>query len=174
MFQVFFVVVCPFHKGIRSVVQVAFPEEYLLYEKAFQAGVWEPAHPGPWLGRAVVWKLQVGPHRDGLDAGPACIFNCGHYTGGEAILIDLEAKLRYAKPGDVIIFFAGAVYHAVAPWLPAPVLDLRLQKAHITAGRVSHVLFSPHATVQRLHDKPYLWWKLTCDGKYPYIPPKQT
>lgn len=42
----------------------------------------------------MVWKLQVGPHRNGQDAGPACI-NVGYCTGGEAILIDLDAKLWY-------------------------------------------------------------------------------
>ena len=49
---------------------------------------------GPWLGRAVVWKLQVGLHQDALDEGPAVCFLCGNYEGGQLCLPDLDAKLE--------------------------------------------------------------------------------
>ena len=74
--------------------QAAFPRYYKKYRKAFAAGVWEDADPGPWIGRAIVWKLQVGAHRDGLDEGPAACFPCGRYRGGELCLPDLNAKLQ--------------------------------------------------------------------------------
>ena len=47
--------------------EVAFPEYHAKYTKAFKAGVWESADPGPWIGRAIVYKLQVSEHVDGLD-----------------------------------------------------------------------------------------------------------
>jgi hypothetical protein len=40
----------------------AFPDEYTKYKEAFDAGVWNLEDPGPWLGRALVYKLQVRPH----------------------------------------------------------------------------------------------------------------
>ena len=79
---------------LSACFEVAFPEYYVLYQAAFQAGVWETSDPGPWLGRAIVWKLPVKTHLDGLDDGPTAIFNVGKYTGGELYLPDLEVKLQ--------------------------------------------------------------------------------
>lgn len=73
----------------------AWPAYYEKYRKAFDAGVWETSDPGPFLGRAIVWKLQVLPHRDGLDAGPAACFPVGCFAGGELYFPDLGLKLRY-------------------------------------------------------------------------------
>jgi hypothetical protein len=72
--------------------RVAYPAYYEKYRLAFEAGVWEEADPGPWLGRAIVWKLQVYPHRDGLDAGPAACFPMGSFEGGQLYLPDLRLK----------------------------------------------------------------------------------
>lgn len=80
-------------KRLSAMFKVAYPEYFEKYRKAFQAGVWEPSDPGPWLGRAIVWKLQVHVHRDGLDEGPAAIFPMGYYKGGELYLPDVELKL---------------------------------------------------------------------------------
>lgn len=74
--------------------KASFPKEYQRYKKAFDAGVWLAQDPGPWLGRAIVYKLQVLPHRDGLDGGPTAMWNMGSYTGGELYLPDLKLKLR--------------------------------------------------------------------------------
>jgi hypothetical protein len=46
--------------------------------------------PGPFLGRAIVWKLNVCPHQDGLDKGPAVIFSMGYFSGRECYLPDLH------------------------------------------------------------------------------------
>jgi hypothetical protein len=79
---------------LKGYFQVLFPDEYKIYEAAFEAGVWERADVGPFLGRAAVWKLQVFPHVDGLDGiGPAVSFPMGSYIGGEMYLTDLKAKL---------------------------------------------------------------------------------
>jgi hypothetical protein len=80
--------------ALDAMFKVSFPADYKTYEKAFKAGQWIQSDPGPWLGRAIVWKLQVLPHRDGLDAGPTAIFNLGRYEGGEAYFTDLKLKLK--------------------------------------------------------------------------------
>lgn len=83
--------------ALKEMFKVAYPEEFKIYEEAFEAGFWEAADPGPWLGRAIVWKLNVLPHRDGLDGGPTAIFCLGHFSGGEAYLTDLKLKLWYVS-----------------------------------------------------------------------------
>jgi hypothetical protein len=79
---------------LAAMFKAAFPEYYVKYSKAFEAGVWIKEDKGPWIGRVIVWKLQVSLHRDGLDEGPALCFPCGSYEGGELCLPDLEAKLK--------------------------------------------------------------------------------
>ena len=48
---------------------------------------------GPFLGRAVLWKLQVGIHRDAKDY-LCVILNSGEYDGGAALFPDLGLKLE--------------------------------------------------------------------------------
>lgn len=79
---------------LSACFKVAFPDYFVRYQAAFKAGVWTEVDPGPWLGRAIVWKLLVKTHMDGLDYGPTAIFNVGQYTGGELYLLDLEVKLQ--------------------------------------------------------------------------------
>jgi hypothetical protein len=77
---------------------VAFPEEHKKYQQAFKAGVWLSEDPGPWLGCAIVYKLQVDPHQDKSDGGPTAIFNVGQYTGGDLYLTSLGLKFLYVLP----------------------------------------------------------------------------
>ncbi|KAJ7877044.1 hypothetical protein B0H14DRAFT_3130256 [Mycena olivaceomarginata] len=83
----------------------AFPTYYAKYTSAFKAGVWETADPGPWLGRAIVYKLQVGEHVDGLDDGPTACFCVGNFDGGPMYLPDIVIVLEtssYSCPGSYI------------------------------------------------------------------------
>ena len=79
---------------LQEMFRVAFPEYFENYAKAFQAGQWYAEDPGPWLGRAIVWKLQVDTHIDGLDDGPTAIFCCGDFEGGSLYVPDLKFKHR--------------------------------------------------------------------------------
>ena len=79
---------------LSACFKVSFPEYHAKYSEAFKAGVWEISDPGPWIGRAIVWKLPVKTHRDSLDDGPTAIFNFGNYTGGNLYLPDLKVKLE--------------------------------------------------------------------------------
>jgi hypothetical protein len=71
----------------------SFPEFYQKYADAFQAGKWTVVDPGPFLGRVIMWKLDMCPHQDGLDEGPAAIFPMGNFSGGECYIPDLKLKL---------------------------------------------------------------------------------
>ena len=81
-------------RHLAACFEAAFPEYYKAYSDAFAAGRWLEEDPGPWLGRAIIWKLQVNVHQDGLDEGPTAAFNCSQYTGGNMYIPDLGLKLR--------------------------------------------------------------------------------
>lgn len=71
----------------------SFPDFYFKYQYAFLAGKWTVLDPGPFLGRAIVWKLDVCPHQNGLDEGPAVIFSMGDFSDRECYIPDLKLKL---------------------------------------------------------------------------------
>ena len=41
-----------------------FPEDYEKLKPAFNAWQWLPENPGPWIARAVIFKLQGTGHCD--------------------------------------------------------------------------------------------------------------
>jgi len=178
-----------YYEGSRPVAlylsecfKAAFPDYYQKYKSAFQAGVWMEGDPGPWLGRAIVWKLPVKTHMDGLDEGPTAIFNVGRYTGGDLYLPDLGVKLEWVlsislplpfllivsaryDPGTVVIFLSGQLYHSVSEWEPEP----QDKKDSLRTGRVGNVFFFPKASFDKLYGKPAGWnWK-TISGTLPDV-----
>ena len=80
-------------KEVSDRFAAAFPEFFEQYRLAFEAGVANTLDPGPFLGRALVWKMQVKAHQDGLDEGPAATFPCGYYSGGYLYIPRLGMKL---------------------------------------------------------------------------------
>jgi hypothetical protein len=75
--------------------KAVFPEWYTTYQDAFDAGVWFADDPGPFLGRAVVYKLQGRLHKDRHDVGPSVSFPVGQFTGGEMVFPQLDTKLQW-------------------------------------------------------------------------------
>jgi len=73
--------------------EAAFPEIYKQYRQAFDAGVWLTEDPGPFLGHAIVYKLQGKLHRDRKDLGPSACFPVGFFDGGEMLFPQLKTKL---------------------------------------------------------------------------------
>ncbi|KAG1835848.1 hypothetical protein DFJ58DRAFT_613903, partial [Suillus subalutaceus] len=142
----------PLALSLEEMFKVSWPAYYERYRAAFEAGVWVEDDPGPWLGRAIVWKLQVLPHRDGLDGGPTAIFCLGSFSGGECYLPDLNLKLQY-RPGDVLIFLSGDLYHAVGEWKATPGVSAR----GITPGRIGNVFFTPADSLRALENRPPRW-----------------
>ena len=49
---------------------------------------------GPWLGRALIYKLQGSLHVDEKDIGPTVSFPCGNYSGGEMLVPQFKGKFR--------------------------------------------------------------------------------
>lgn len=71
--------------------------------------------------------------------------------------------MRSYRPGDVVIFLAGDLYHAVGKWKPVGTVD----DEGLTPGRISHVYFTPEASFNDLIDKPPNWSKRTVGGRFP-------
>ena len=78
--------------------QAAFPEWYEKYSVAFAAGVWFREDPAPFLGRAIIYKLQGRLHKDHHDLGPSASFAVGNYSGGEMLFPQLGAKFVQVLP----------------------------------------------------------------------------
>lgn len=79
-------------ESIAAMFEVSFPGWYKRYREAFEAGVWLREDPGPFLGRAIIYKLQGRLHKDENDLGPSASFGVGDYTGGEMLFPQLSAK----------------------------------------------------------------------------------
>ncbi|KAM5540623.1 hypothetical protein V8D89_005654 [Ganoderma adspersum] len=75
-----------------------FSEEYEQYKPAFEAGVWYTEDPGLWIGRAIVYKLDVQMHYDMYNGGPTATFSVGLFEGGCMELPTLRARFKYIIP----------------------------------------------------------------------------
>jgi len=71
---------------------------------------------------------------------------------------------RY-KPGDVVIFLAGDLYHGVGEWKPSG----KPTGHNITPGRIGHVFFTPARTLEKLWGKPPKWFTSTFGGLWPDV-----
>lgn len=81
-------------RTLAEYFEFLFPEEYKRFRRAFEAGYWVEEDPGPWIGRALIYKLQGRLHVDDKDEGPTVSFPCGFFQGGEMIPPQLCTKLR--------------------------------------------------------------------------------
>lgn len=84
-------------KQLGVIFEVLMPECYKKYRSAFDAGVWTRADPGPWLGRVIIYKLQVSLHKDKDDGGPTASFPVGYFSGGAMLIPQLKAKLSHVS-----------------------------------------------------------------------------
>ncbi|KIL56340.1 hypothetical protein M378DRAFT_17157 [Amanita muscaria Koide BX008] len=137
-----------------------FPASYKKYKTAFEAGQWFETDPGPWLGRAIVYKLQGALHSDRKDFGPSACFPCGFFSGGEMLVPQFHAKFTYL-PGHVCIFESADIWHKVATFQPSPHDPTR---NGTTPGRISTVFFFPKDSYDILKDKEKGWGRLTNYG----------
>jgi hypothetical protein len=90
----YYIASSPVAEMLAVYFQILFPAEYEKFCHAFNAGYWVKGDPGPWLGRALIYKLQGNLHVDDKDEGPTVSFPCGFFEGGEMIVPELFAKLR--------------------------------------------------------------------------------
>lgn len=78
---------------LAEVFKILWPQYYTQYEAAFKAGAWIQTDPGPFIGRAVIYKLQSSLHLDKNDAGPTVTFPIGQFDGGYMDLPQLMVRL---------------------------------------------------------------------------------
>ncbi|KAF9470463.1 hypothetical protein BDN70DRAFT_821347, partial [Pholiota conissans] len=146
-------------RNIAILFKAVMPEYYEKYRKAFDAGVWFTDDPGPFIGRAIIYKLQGQLHRDRQDVGPSVCFPVGDYSGGEMLFPQLGSKFTY-DPGSVFIFFSSNLYHKVNTFKPK-VQTAEQAKVNITPGRIGSVFFFPKQSYKVLKDKPKDWARQT-------------
>lgn len=87
----------PVAKTISIYFKVLLPDTYKKFKAAFKAGKWVRGDPGPWLGRAIIFKLQSSLHVDDKDEGPTVSFPSGHFEGGKMIVPETPVKLSYVS-----------------------------------------------------------------------------
>jgi hypothetical protein len=155
-----------------------FPAAYEKSAKAFDAGVWVEGDPGPWLGRALIYKLQGSLHVDDKDEGPTVSFPCGHFSGGEMITPQLDAKFRWLSPlffgssltnfsykaGHICFFESTDVFHCVANFTMP---DYYSDRHNTTPGRIGSVFFTPQLSMKHLEGKKKGWASETKYGCHP-------
>lgn len=172
---------------IGYMLKSVWPKYHEDYEKAFAAGRFIDEDSGPYIGRAIVYKLQVNLHVDKHDAGPTACFPMGTWTknsgGGELLVPQLGAKFKYVlvapavrsfcspvlhfryDVGHVAIFFASRLLHKVATWKPA----VGNPSDAVTPGRIGNVFFFPTASLNVLKDKDPGWGKKTAFGAWSFM-----
>ncbi|KAF6751248.1 hypothetical protein DFP72DRAFT_1071452 [Ephemerocybe angulata] len=91
--QHYFAATAPMSNAVRQRFKMVFLQYFEKYDTAFKAGQVITSDPGPFLGCALVWKLQVHPPQDGLDEVPAEIFPLGDFKDSELLLPNLMVKL---------------------------------------------------------------------------------
>ncbi|KAH9914193.1 uncharacterized protein BXZ73DRAFT_21134, partial [Epithele typhae] len=105
----------PFAAYFGALFKVFYPDLYQRYQKVFDAGNWIPHDPGPWLGRALVWKLPLDLHFDHGDIGPTLTIPLGFFHNGEMEFSALGALGRY-RAGDIILGWDCKFAHKVRDW----------------------------------------------------------
>ncbi|KAF8325133.1 hypothetical protein F5887DRAFT_896617, partial [Amanita rubescens] len=143
----------PLAEMLSQYFQFLFPEEYKKFRRAFEAGVWVKQDCGPWLGRALIYKLQGRLHVDDKDEGPTVSFPCGFFDGGEMIVPELSAKLSYMS-GHICFFRSAHLFHYVAKFFITP---YHSGKHNTTPGRIGSVFFSPQESLDQLENKEPGW-----------------
>ncbi|KAI0742300.1 hypothetical protein C8Q80DRAFT_1108850 [Daedaleopsis nitida] len=148
---------------LAEMFKTFFPDEYERYRQAFDAGVWLEQDPGPWGGRAIVYKLDLALHWDKGDGGPTATFPVGFFDGGIMEIPQLRARLRYS-PGDVVISLSGLLAHHITHWTAiAPPLT---STNGCNPGRIGNVFFFKKIPLERLEHHEPLWGKKTAYGQY--------
>lgn len=150
-------------RTLSDMFEAVFPQEYPQYKKAFEAGVWMSCDPGPFLGRAVIYKLQGRLHKDRHDLGPSACFGVGQYTGGEMLFPQFPSKFSY-DPGHVCIFYSSIIFHKVAAFKPEAQTASQAAQ-NLTPGRIGSVFFFPKDSYCILADKSPGWGFKTAFGR---------
>ncbi|KZT31983.1 hypothetical protein SISSUDRAFT_1067295 [Sistotremastrum suecicum HHB10207 ss-3] len=144
------------HKLLGEYIKLTDRPYWKKIHKTYHAGRWVTSdyRHGAFLGRAIVWKLQIEVHRDSQD-------EAGAYCRTGIVFPDLGLIFEY-PPGSIIIFRSADLYHGIIPWEPAPQLP---NHGSLSSGRYSYVFFNQGRAVQALEGKPQAWGRKTAYGR---------
>ncbi|KAK1216501.1 hypothetical protein PQX77_020853 [Marasmius sp. AFHP31] len=157
---------------LRKMTHSFFPEYYEESAVACKAAITRNSPVvGPWIGKAIVWKLQGSSHIDDHDIIPTATYPMGVYEGGYMDLIDIDTRLYY-RPGDIILGWTEFLFHRVSQWTVPATISLEDQRVMsrwgLTPGRVGIVNFFTDTAYEMLKDKPAHWGPITLWGRIPY------
>jgi hypothetical protein len=120
---------------------------------------------------AIVSAFCIGSHCNPTACDLACRHQIIHLETYSANLglCQMPKKLHDCytpnyRPGHVLIFLSGKVYHRVSKWMLPPSPDKLL-----TPGRIGNVYFFPQASYDLLKGKKQDWNILTGTGKSPDV-----
>ncbi|KAF9007272.1 hypothetical protein BDZ89DRAFT_965696 [Hymenopellis radicata] len=157
---------------IASALYKSFwPIEYEDARRTFKAGRYFRDDCGPWLGRAVGYKVPTTTHPDEGDKGPTFLTSAGSFTGGNLQIHNLQVQFSY-RPGDMVLGHFGKFFHRVSAWsgTKAPgTLGQVMSQHNLTPGRVFLVLFNKTDTAMRLKDKEAGWARQTAFGAQEFV-----
>lgn len=142
-----------------AICQAFFPATHKAALRHFKAGKYFEADTGPWLGRALGYKVPTTTHPDEGDSGTTFITSVGCYSGGCLEFLDLELTFAY-RPGHMALGDFGNFFHRVSAWKdaePDQVMKDLMQRHGLTSGRSFLVMFNKSETDERLKDKPSGW-----------------
>ncbi|KAJ3500114.1 hypothetical protein NLJ89_g9936 [Agrocybe chaxingu] len=154
----------PVASHISAYLEAVFPDWHKIYTEAFEAGCMFEEDPGPFYGRAIIYKLQGELHKDNRDGGPSCSFGVGSYSGGAMYVPQLRAKFRYC-PGSMCLFFSSLLHHEVEEFSPG-IQTPEMMELGLTPGRIGTVFFFPKLSLHHLKGKPKGWGKRTGFGNW--------
>ncbi|KAJ3854704.1 hypothetical protein EV368DRAFT_36283 [Lentinula lateritia] len=161
---------------LSSVFNQEWPDKWEEAMKRFKAGKWQAANPGPWVGKAIVYKLTSSIHPDEEDAEecPTVTVPVGHFVGGHIQFLDIHARLQYS-PGHIVIGLTSILFHRVEDWTIATPSMEQLEewkRWRLTPGRIGIVSFFPRNSYNLLNNKEAHWGADTQYGRREELLPK--
>ncbi|KAF9020256.1 hypothetical protein BDZ89DRAFT_1138765 [Hymenopellis radicata] len=151
-----------------ALYQEFWKKEYTGALKTFKAGRFFSEDRGPWLGRALGYKVPTTTHPDEGDTGPTFLTCAGSFNGGHLQFHELRIQFGY-QPGDMTLGYFGRFFHRVSAWSGTKPVEnsaaaQAMKRYNLTPGRMFLVLFNKAETAARLDKKSNDWGRQTCFG----------
>ncbi|KAL0565144.1 hypothetical protein V5O48_016887 [Marasmius crinis-equi] len=151
---------------VENTIKVFFEDQHKVFTGAREAARLAGNKGGCFIGRAMVFKLQLFLHCDEGDDGVSASFPAGRFKGGCMIIPQFKAKLL---PGDLLLIHANKVWHVVDVWEAT-----KMSKNHTTTpGRIGTVFFFPSDSLPHLEGREPGWGADTMFGAIPSARPRR-